>query len=362
MVETFESLLRQYLAIPKTNQNPTFMDICHMGGDRFEERCSQIFRFFLSPEAPHNMRGLFLNSLLSLLHCDDYSYTSKSVNVITEEMTEDRKRIDITVIADDFVIAIENKIWASLYNELDKYKAHVETTYPGKKLLLVVLSVKNITDPEELKKIKINGYVYVNYRDYFDEIKRNIGLYAMNADSTYMTFLFDFIRTIENRYYFANMELKNFFADHKQDIESLISEYNKYNDDILRQQIDRISEIKRLVSESTHANWWVWQGWDLGISFNDNSNKIGIECSFDADKLSPTASFYIYITVWNRNCFAPYEAALKEKYPHCEIDKHPSNNRIYLHLPVINGEDEEQIISKLTEYYNDLKQITDVIK
>ena len=57
MVETFESLLRQYLAIPKTNQNPTFMDICHMGGDRFEERCSQIFRFFLSPEAHHNMRG-----------------------------------------------------------------------------------------------------------------------------------------------------------------------------------------------------------------------------------------------------------------------------------------------------------------
>ena len=45
--EVFNALLEKFLSIPKTNSNPTFMEICQMGGDRFEERCSQILRFFL---------------------------------------------------------------------------------------------------------------------------------------------------------------------------------------------------------------------------------------------------------------------------------------------------------------------------
>lgn len=116
--EVFNALLQKFLSLPKTNSNPTFMDICQMGGDRFEERCSQILRFFLTPNAAHGLRDLFLSSLLEVTGKEDLSFSLNGTKVITEEATEDRKFIDITVVADDFVIAIENKIGASLYNPL----------------------------------------------------------------------------------------------------------------------------------------------------------------------------------------------------------------------------------------------------
>ena len=34
--EVFNALLEKFLSLPKTNSNPTFMEICQMGGDRFE--------------------------------------------------------------------------------------------------------------------------------------------------------------------------------------------------------------------------------------------------------------------------------------------------------------------------------------
>lgn len=104
------------------------MDICQMGGDRFEERCSQVLRFYFSPDAPHKLRGLFLNSLLehlNLLDNPDFRYDITTTKVLTEEATEDRKRIDITIVTDNFVVAIENKIWADLYNPLESYTNHI---------------------------------------------------------------------------------------------------------------------------------------------------------------------------------------------------------------------------------------------
>ena len=167
-----------------------------MGGDRFEERCSQILRFFLTPNACHGLRGLFLSSLLEVVGKEDLSFSLNDTKVITEEATEDRKFIDITVVADDFVIAIENKIGASLYNPLKSYVGHIKRTYSTRSNhIFVLLSARPITDSAEIGKIKRYDYFYVNYRTLFDTIKKNLGTYALNADQSYLVFLFDFIRT-----------------------------------------------------------------------------------------------------------------------------------------------------------------------
>ena len=115
MIKEYQKLLHNFVYLPKPNLNPTFMELCHLGGDRFEERCSAVLQFYFSPLAPHKLRGLFLDSLLELLNID-HKYIIQNVRVITEETTEERKRIDMTIIADDFVIAIENKIFANVYN------------------------------------------------------------------------------------------------------------------------------------------------------------------------------------------------------------------------------------------------------
>lgn len=148
-------------------------------------------------------------------------------------------------------------------------------------------------------------------------------------------------------------------------------------------QITDVNEIAKMKANGYHyinyetlfntrAEWWAWQGWDLGISFNDNGNNIGIESSYsdpqyDERLAAPhiyLGDFHIYITVWNKKCFTPYRDELKKLYPDCWIDDNPEGapNRVYLHLPVIKDNDHEEIIKKLTEYYNTMKDITDRIK
>lgn len=364
--KVFNTLLQKFLSLPKMNSNPTFMEICQMGGDRFEERCSQILRFFLTPNACHGLRGLFLSSLLEVVGKEDLSFSLNDTKVITEEATEDRKFIDITVVADDFVIAIENKIGASLYNPLKSYVGHIKRTYSTRSNhIFVLLSARPITDSAEIGKIKRYDYFYVNYRTLFDTIKKNLGTYALNADQSYLVFLFDFIRTIENRYSTNNMELKRFFYENRRQINWLKAEYQKFEDQIQQLRKERIGELLTLIKARTGADWWAWQGWDLGVEFNKDTNRLGIESSFKQGSFeNPLGVFGIYITVWNRKHYEPYREALSESFPGCELDEHPENapSRIYLHIPVIKENDTDKILDKLTEVYNIVKAITEKIK
>ena len=128
---------------------------------------------------------------------------------------------------------------------------------------------------------------------------------------------------------------------------------------------ERIGELLILIKARTGADWWAWQGWDLGVEFNKDTNRLGIEASFKQGSFeNPLGVFGIYITVWNRKHYEPYREALSESFPGCELDEHPENapTRIYLHIPVIKENDTDKILDKLTEVYNIVKAITEKIK
>lgn len=367
MEELFNQLLRKFEFLPKPDINPTFLDICQMRGDRFEERCSQILKFYLSPLAPHKLRGLFLDTLLEVIGMEN-NYSIQKVKVITEESTDERKRIDITVIADDFVIAIENKIWADVYNPLDNYTTYINSHYKNKDIKkFIVLSVKNITKSDELNKLRKNHFTYINYKDFFTAIKSNLGKYAVNCDQSYLIFLFDFMKTIERKYINNNMELNKFFFEHKNDVENLLSQYDTFKQSILNDQIQLISQIHNEVNKKTGASWSVWQKWDLYISFNDETNRIGIESSFrDENMTNPIGDFHIYITVWNKKCFFPYKEELIKSFGNYFIDYDTNPGRVYMHLPAFSypydSDKINLIVQKLSEYYEKLREITNRIK
>lgn len=363
-IEKYKYILRDFIYLPKPDINPTFMEICHMGGDRFEERCSQILRFYFSPLAPHKLRGLFLDSLLELLGMKE-RYTIQNVKVYTEESTEDRKRIDITIVTDDFVIAIENKIFADVYNPLEIYREHVKNKYSDKKnKQFVVLSVKRIT---ALDKIEREGFCYVSYADLFRVIKEKIGKYVIGCDQTYLTFLFDFIRTIEKKYIYNNTEMKQFFLKNRETIDKLVEQYEAFKKEIINDQRECISRIEKLVKEKTNANWYIFDLVGLCCTLNDQTHKIGIECNFDDDVASsnPIGNYHICITVWKEQHFYPYELELKKEFGN-NIEK--IDGRIYQYISKIscpvNDEklNENEIVDTLVETYIKLKEITNRIK
>jgi hypothetical protein len=350
-------LFEEFKRMPKHTFEPTFLEVCRYPKRRFEEICSRILSFYFNPTKEHNLRDLFLRSLFELLNRTDIRYQDEQIKIVTED-NADGKRIDLLIQCPDFVIGIENKITASLYNPLEIYKKRIEE-YKIENAIKLVLSLEKITKKEEIERINNNGFVAVTYSDFFETVKRNIGQYISSCNQKYLTHLFDFIQTIENMKSQNPLDrkLEEFFFDNTNELEQLINLYNSHKERILNIQKATISDLKEQISVLTGVKWWAWQDWDLGYnSFNQDKPRIGIESSFKAGKHDALAEFRIYITTWSLKDWLPYEKILATKFPDKFLDK--VNNRVYLHVDVIDGGNEELILQKLKEYYDLLSEVT----
>lgn len=358
--ESYNDLIREFDKLPKTVIESTYLELCKYPGHRFEDICSRLLCFYFDPTNEHGFHDLFLKSLLQVIPKDsEVSYKNNQIEVINE-LNSEGKRLDILIKSPDMIIGIENKILASVYNPLDIYSKQVDL-YGKINVFKIVLSVKKITKSEERKFIADNNFIIVSYTDFITKIKQNIGNYISQGSQKYLAFIYDFIQTIENMTgnTYDNNELSHFFSSNTEKIENLIDLYNKYQQRVLKIQTDRISELELLIKSRTDNKWWVYDKWDLGYnSFNLNTNKpkIGLESSYEHFNNNPLGRFRIYITTWDIKDFVPYEDALIKLFPNNFLDK-TRGNRVFLHMDVIDGDDENLILEKLTEYYNLLLNI-----
>jgi len=356
----FEQLVEEFNKLPKIIPQATYLEICRYPNNRFEEICSRILCFYFKPSNEHGFNDLFLQTLFELISDNkEILYKSEQIEVLNEAYSEG-KRLDILIKSPDFVIGIENKISAPINNPLDKYSEQI-SHYHQKNIFKVILSVKKITNKNKLKYIKSNGFKVVYYSDFFEKIKQNVGKYISQANQKYLIFIYDFIQTIENMTgdTFNNNKLFQFFSQNSEQIDELLRMYKRHEERILELQCNRISELMHNIKNSTGANWWAWQGWDLGCdSFNKNTDKprIGIESSYKQKGNDPLGEFKIYITTWHLKDFVPYEDALVKLFPDHFLDK-TKEGRVYLHMDIIENDNEELILQKLQEYYNLLHNV-----
>ena len=189
-----KELLRGFAKLPKFDTDPTMLEICQYPYNRREEVYSRILKFFFNPKGEHGLRDLWIKSLLDAVGKSELHNYRQDVLVRSEEVAYG-KRIDITIVADNYVVAIENKITADAYNQFDVYKSYIEDTYKKKEPVLLVLSMKPVLN---LNSIVSNNFKRCSYNDLFESVNRNIGDYILNANQKYLTFMFDFIKTIKN--------------------------------------------------------------------------------------------------------------------------------------------------------------------
>jgi len=358
--QTFEQLVKEFSKLPKIIPQTTYLEICKYPSSRFEEICSRIWCFYFKPSNEHGFNDLFLQTLLELISDNrEIKYINDQIEVVDEVYSEG-KRLDILIKSPDLVIGIENKIYASVYNPLDVYSNQI-SQYHKENIFKIILSVKKITDKNELEHIESNGFKVVYYSVFFEKLKQNIGKYILQANQKYLIFIYDFIQTIENMTgdTFNNDNLFQFFSQNSEEIDELLQMYGKHKERILEIQRNRISELMQNIKSLTDEKWWAWQGWDLGYdAFNKNTNKprIGIEASYKQKNNNPLGTFRIYITTWNLKDFVPYEDILVKLFPNHFLDK-TNDCRVYLHMDIIENDNEEFILRKLKEYYNLLYKI-----
>ncbi|MBU0500545.1 MAG: PD-(D/E)XK nuclease family protein [Gammaproteobacteria bacterium] len=368
IINGFTSILEEFSRIPTKNRDSTYLELCQYPTRRFEEICSRLLAFYFDPQREHGLGELFIRSLLDLveeqkIEKDIQIIEFSNLRVVTEDFA-DGKRIDLVIISDDFVIGIENKITASLYNPLRIYSKRLREY--GKQITIkLVLSVFNAFSQDELTLMGETGFKPITYIDLFTSIKINIGDYIATCNQKYLTHLYDFIATIENmkQPHFANPEMAGFFIDNEEGVTRLKNAHDNYIKELRELHDSRLQDLRTEIQTKTKCqDWWVWGKKYLGISKGEQSDagdyRIGIEGEFVPSKDGPYNRFDIYFTTWSKGGDDHYRSKLRIKYGELKPKNNTGDCKVMLKKSSFSGGDAIEICDELNECYQFIVGIT----
>lgn len=353
-LKEYSKTIEEFAKIKGSERTLTFMEICKYPGSRFEEVCSRILKFYFTPTNKHGLGELFISTLIEILKPNS-NYNLKEIKIELEEYAA-KKRIDILIEGNSFVIGIENKINAKLYNDISIYRKKIEAyKKPLNSTFGVILTLRELTKDERQIATK-NNFKVISYKEYFDKVKNKLTSIERNVKNNYIIYLFDFIKTIDNltQQEMTN-EQSNFFKENSEVIDKLINDYSEYKNGINKKQTKRVSGLFEKIMIERKGNWWVYKGIDLGIHFSQNDYEIGIESWFVEDNSSPFANFKIMITTWNRKNWDYFQDKVMAKIGKGKAYK--SGQKTHLNFAIIPNGSDEEIIKELKNAFDFLEAI-----
>lgn len=198
-----------------------------------ENKYSEILAFFLDPVQPHGQGDVFLRAFLDYLGLQNVS--TAEVSVKCEQVIDSNRRIDILISMKDFVIAIENKVWANdQSNQLKDYSGFLNRISNGNYLLLYLNPYGNdpttnsISKEERSKLINEDKLRIIGYTDDIDHLLGQwVGL--CQAERV-RNFLLELKKHLTNNFIGTNTldmsnKLREIRLEKQEAVESLVSEY-----------------------------------------------------------------------------------------------------------------------------------------
>jgi hypothetical protein len=288
MNSNFEKVLDDFkrVHIQTVAIEPTFLDIS--GFPHYENVCSNILQFFFQTNEAHNMGDLFIQALLKTVG-ENISNTIIVNEVFREQPTPSGKRLDIVITTDDYVVGIENKIYAVLTNDLADYSTYLQSILTGRKLKRIVLSINPI--------VTYSGFVNITYKELFKSVDSLMGNYWQSSNRKFMDYLNDFmqnIRRLEGASSMNSDEIK-FINDNILDLENLVSTLNSMKKE-LRQRVQDLGKL--MVYDEQKCKQWFWR--EDGRFLDDLVHDIQIDgATIAIDTHAYPKGWGIYI--WLRN-------------------------------------------------------------
>lgn len=275
MSETLDyiNIVSEFSKLNKTDLYlPTFMEISRY--PHFENVCSNILGFYFDTHQSHNFSDLFVKSLTDCTSDNEWGkFDLQVIDCIREFSTDQLKRIDLVIEGNDWVIVIENKIFHTLNNDLEHYEKTIKKIYPKNKYLFIVLSIK--------KEDTSGSFINVTYETFFNKLKPLIGQYAIKANSLYLTYLFDFIKTIENHYIVEeiNKEMFQFIVKNEETINALNNEKNN----IQNRLISTVNKLIQLIEYNNPFCFqkWIWNKTTLVFDFKFDSKTVALDITIN---------------------------------------------------------------------------------
>jgi hypothetical protein len=361
-VVEMRELLVSFECLPKIVKQPTYLELCKYPGRRFEEICSRLLAFFFDPKKEHGFHDLFLRSLFEMLGINDIEYKEKDITAKLEVNAEG-KRLDILVESRTFVIGIENKIYASVYNPLEKYKSLLQKQGNKRKILLV-LSLRKLNE-NEIIKLNENNFSSYAYKEYFDIIKSKLGNYINQGNLKYLVLITDFIETMENMQgvSFMNKDVEDFFIDNSDKIDEMNKLYKSFREERWQKVVDRLYELQNEIAEKTNektgdGGWWIYNEYLLGYT---SPSGILLDVRFEETGRNPLDKCHIFIVIKNNDkkaqeAWSTISEKVKSVYHDFEVQH--NDYETFLPMAIIPAGDNEVILAKLQEIHLFLKNLT----
>lgn len=235
--------------IPSINIKPkTFLEIAKQ--PHYENVISNIYAFFFNVYEVHNLKDLFIRSLVECIHehqlesKDFSSFTDFSIDTeySTKGIGKNKKkgRIDLLLRSNDQAIIIENKIYHYLANDLDDYWKSIEIKSENNSSKIgIILSLKPISKNQYQQFEYRTEYINITHIELINKVIDNASPYLENNESRHIPFLHDFIQNIINissptmnhqdiRFYLENKEKVNQLVLFKQQFKThVVSEVEK---------------------------------------------------------------------------------------------------------------------------------------
>ena len=229
MVATrFNNLLNEFLRLPpRPDRQPTFLEIA--GCEHKENACSNVLAFFFAPKKRHGLETLFLDALARIGKIPNQEEVGSNVSVFREATTKAGKRIDLLIESDSHAILIENKLDSIVDNPFGEYAAHLDSLEPaGRSKHKFLLTLR-----PHLEGVG-HGFKIITHEQLVNKIRALLGDYVAGADTRYLTFLLDFLNTLDNlrRGTIMGQEFLDFLKSRLDEAENFLSEINKFKDEL----------------------------------------------------------------------------------------------------------------------------------
>lgn len=264
-IDELSVLLDDFGALKIHDERPkTFVEIAKPTGG-LELVCSSILAFFLNPEESHGLGTLVLDALANAgnkyktfeigkiiggnvsVECEVSTGT-----VITDEPKDKRKKIDILIQSEDYVIVIENKTAVNprIDNPFDVYAAHQNKIAEENGIVEEKRKPKILLTATPSSAGSKEGFDNITHARLVQEIRSRLGRYVAEADTRCLTLFLDFLNTLDSLTEGTRMDPKliGFLATRDEDVHTLLDQVNN----VRTEMRGKTKQLRDLIDISDH--------------------------------------------------------------------------------------------------------------
>ena len=264
----------------------TIMDI--MGNTKDEKVCTNMLAFYFNPNEEHELNNLVLKALIDVLITKNQlkTFEDKNIAITTELKTLNGNRIDIVIKNDDCVIGIENKIDASLYNDLNDYSKTLDLISDN--AIKIVLSIHEVNT-----NYSKTGFINITYTEFLDSLEELLKSFEYKDKKWYL-YLEDFIINLRGNHIEynlkkslsnENLKLNHTVEYYNDEIQSKVYELIRLvkNKKIDRKAVNAVSEKNFDLTAYILLNGYnidarlTANGWEIGVFVYKNSKVLEIK-------------------------------------------------------------------------------------